>query len=155
MVRNQRKRRPEHPRTPDAYEKMSKRDFEGRIKAWRRALHLWDNVDDRPDSNPHISSKNPFASASDVVSSSVGKKRKASDSPQRDDSTHKNSSSSNEKRFKNPLQDFKDPKKVLCNELEPETAGKSLDNKYLIGEESQDNYKSDHAEDNFDDEDVL
>lgn len=33
----------EHPRTPDAYEKVSKRMFDGRIKAWRRAIHKWDD----------------------------------------------------------------------------------------------------------------
>lgn len=32
----------EHPRTPDIREQISKRCFDGRIKAWRRALHLWD-----------------------------------------------------------------------------------------------------------------
>ena len=34
------KRRKEHPQTPDPYDaRMSKRQFEGRIKAWRRNLH--------------------------------------------------------------------------------------------------------------------
>ncbi|CAM9480968.1 unnamed protein product, partial [Ectocarpus fasciculatus] len=32
----------EHPRTPDPYEKQSKRAFDGRIRAWRRQLHQWD-----------------------------------------------------------------------------------------------------------------
>jgi hypothetical protein len=32
----------EHPRTPDPTEKISKRCFDGRIKAWRRALHTFD-----------------------------------------------------------------------------------------------------------------
>lgn len=32
----------EHPRTPDPYEKQSKRTFDGRVKAWRRAIHKWD-----------------------------------------------------------------------------------------------------------------
>lgn len=34
------RRRKEHPQTPDPYDaRMSKRQYEGRIKAWRRALH--------------------------------------------------------------------------------------------------------------------
>lgn len=32
----------EHPRTPDPEEKQSKRNFEGKVKAWRRALHNFD-----------------------------------------------------------------------------------------------------------------
>jgi hypothetical protein len=31
-----------HPTTPDIHEKISKRNFDGRIKAWRRQLHFWD-----------------------------------------------------------------------------------------------------------------
>ena len=42
MDRDQRKGYSEHPRTPDPYEKIPKRAFDGRIKAWRRQLHKWD-----------------------------------------------------------------------------------------------------------------
>mmetsp|Transcript_8027 Transcript_8027/g.13352 ORF Transcript_8027/g.13352 Transcript_8027/m.13352 type:complete len:276 (+) Transcript_8027:133-960(+) len=35
-----------HPRTPDPYKEMSKRAFDGCIKAWRRALHKWDVMED-------------------------------------------------------------------------------------------------------------
>lgn len=35
-----------HPRTPDPYEETSKRQFDGRVKAWRRELHKWDILDD-------------------------------------------------------------------------------------------------------------
>jgi hypothetical protein len=35
-----------HPRTPDPYEEMPKRQFEGYVKAWRRNLHKWDVMDD-------------------------------------------------------------------------------------------------------------
>jgi len=35
-----------HPRTPDPYEIQSKRQFDGKIKVWRRGLHLWDNHGD-------------------------------------------------------------------------------------------------------------
>ena len=31
----------DHPRTPDITESVSKRCFDGRVKAWRRALHGW------------------------------------------------------------------------------------------------------------------
>lgn len=34
-----------HPRTPDPYEESSKRQFDGRFKAWRRELHKWDNME--------------------------------------------------------------------------------------------------------------
>lgn len=32
-------------RTPDPTEKISKRRFEGRIRAWRRFLHEWDKLE--------------------------------------------------------------------------------------------------------------
>jgi hypothetical protein len=35
----------QHPRTPDIHEEMSKRQFDGRVKAWRRELHKWDNME--------------------------------------------------------------------------------------------------------------
>ena len=35
-----------HPSTPNPYEEMSKRAFDGCIKAWRRELHKWDVMDD-------------------------------------------------------------------------------------------------------------
>ncbi|KAJ1437161.1 histone RNA hairpin-binding protein RNA-binding domain-containing protein [Ochromonadaceae sp. CCMP2298] len=35
-----------HPRTPDPYEDVSKRSFDGSIMAWRRSLHRWDNMED-------------------------------------------------------------------------------------------------------------
>jgi len=35
-------RRSEHPCTPDPYEKLSKRHFDGKVKLWRRQLHDWD-----------------------------------------------------------------------------------------------------------------
>eukprot|EP00981_Chlorochromonas_danica_P004529 scaffold912_cov187-Ochromonas_danica.AAC.7 len=37
-----------HPRTPNPYEDMPKRQFDGTVKAWRRSLHKWDNPDYRP-----------------------------------------------------------------------------------------------------------
>lgn len=35
-----------HPRTPDPYEEASKRQFDGRVKAWRRQIHQWDCMED-------------------------------------------------------------------------------------------------------------
>ena len=32
----------DHPRTPDITRVVSKRTFDGQVKAWRRQLHLWD-----------------------------------------------------------------------------------------------------------------
>ena len=32
----------DHPRTPDIAKDVSKRTFDGQVKAWRRQLHLWD-----------------------------------------------------------------------------------------------------------------
>ena len=34
-----------HPRTPNPYDDISKRCFDGQIKAWRRELHKWDNME--------------------------------------------------------------------------------------------------------------
>mmetsp|Transcript_37009 Transcript_37009/g.37664 ORF Transcript_37009/g.37664 Transcript_37009/m.37664 type:complete len:272 (+) Transcript_37009:22-837(+) len=46
----------EHPRTPDPYEKQSKRTFDGRIRAWRRGLHKFDpNHSDSISTSPSAS----------------------------------------------------------------------------------------------------
>jgi hypothetical protein len=42
LARDKRRGYSEHPRTPDPYEKVPKRTFDGRVKAWRRLLHKWD-----------------------------------------------------------------------------------------------------------------
>lgn len=44
--RDKRARLQIHPRTPDPYDETSKRQFDGRVKAWRRELHKWDILDD-------------------------------------------------------------------------------------------------------------
>lgn len=44
------------------YEKSSKREFDGKIKAWRRALHKWDE--------PHILKSNPIVSLDENADSS-------------------------------------------------------------------------------------
>ncbi len=33
---------PEHPKTPRITRQCSKRSWDGQIRAWRRALHRWD-----------------------------------------------------------------------------------------------------------------
>lgn len=90
-VRENRKRCPEHPVTPDINEKVSKRQFDGRIHVWRRALHEWDNVDQLPipDSKPRQKRKadsmsletadtKPSSTSSDDISS---KRRKVENQP--------------------------------------------------------------------------
>lgn len=50
--RERSKRGGEHPVTPDKYEVTSKRAFDGRVKAWRRLLHRWDDVGPSPSPSP-------------------------------------------------------------------------------------------------------
>jgi hypothetical protein len=57
---------------------MSKRQFDGIVKAWRRALHTWDVPDIRPDLNPEavkLQVKQPKAVEFDE-SRNIGQKRK-------------------------------------------------------------------------------
>jgi len=42
VPKNRRKGYQEHPRTPDPYDKVSRRCWEGRVKVWRKALHVFD-----------------------------------------------------------------------------------------------------------------
>lgn len=44
VPKNERKGYKEHPRTPDPYEMQSKRCFDGKIRAWRKALHGFDTA---------------------------------------------------------------------------------------------------------------
>jgi len=43
------RKRGQHPFTPDINRKMSKRAFSGLVKAWRRQLHNWDSASDKAD----------------------------------------------------------------------------------------------------------
>ena len=52
LYREKRKGYDIHPRTPDPYSDCSKRTFDGKIRAWRIALHQWDNQEVRPDLDP-------------------------------------------------------------------------------------------------------
>lgn len=77
LRRNQRKKIPAHPRTPDIHKDMSKRQFDGIVKAWRRALHTWDNPDVRPDLNPEavkLEVKQPSVEFDETKK--IGQKRK-------------------------------------------------------------------------------
>ena len=59
-----------HPRTPDPYEIQSKRQFDGKIRVWRRGLHLWDNHGDAAFSSSSTSSSVPLGSLDAIVNQS-------------------------------------------------------------------------------------
>lgn len=70
-----------HPRTPDPTQDISKRAFDGYIKSWRRALHLWDNGEVRPDLNPELVKVQVKKPSNDVKfdeEKALGQKRKIS-----------------------------------------------------------------------------
>lgn len=63
-----------HPRTPNVYEDVSKRAFDGMVRDWRRRLHQWDNPEVRPDLNPDLvkaGGKRKAAEVSDGESSAI------------------------------------------------------------------------------------
>ena len=45
MVSKERSTVEHHPRTPDPYSDISKRCFDGQVRAWRRRLHEWENME--------------------------------------------------------------------------------------------------------------
>lgn len=45
IPKDQRSKKKRHPFTPDAFEKMSTRRFNGRVREWRRRLHEYDDVE--------------------------------------------------------------------------------------------------------------
>jgi hypothetical protein len=71
----------QHPRTPDAYEILSKRAFDGKIKVWRRALHRWDS---QGDSLLKTSATNPGAASSSSLDDIVNQQKKRLDATTRD-----------------------------------------------------------------------
>jgi hypothetical protein len=69
VPKNKRQSRKDHPRTPDPYLKTSKRCFDGIVKAWRRQLHQWDNIDTLPKSSKEESF--PIGSLADACEKNV------------------------------------------------------------------------------------
>eukprot|EP00730_Choanoeca_flexa_P014210 TRINITY_DN6128_c0_g1_i1.p1 TRINITY_DN6128_c0_g1~~TRINITY_DN6128_c0_g1_i1.p1 ORF type:complete len:228 (+),score=46.30 TRINITY_DN6128_c0_g1_i1:61-684(+) len=53
-----RQRKSEHPRTPNAEAKVSKRKFDSWIKRWRLRLHEWDNIGESKASDEHAKADN-------------------------------------------------------------------------------------------------
>ena len=45
------------PQTPDASEPISKRRFDGKVKAWRRSLHVWEDTHPQADSAKDVKSE--------------------------------------------------------------------------------------------------
>ncbi len=43
-------RKPQDPKTPDKYQKCSKRSWDGQVSKWRRRLHEWDP---KSETKPH------------------------------------------------------------------------------------------------------
>lgn len=124
-----------HPPTPDIHADISKRTFEGQVKAWRRSLHLWDNSEVRPDLQP----RPPKSQQSESTIPSLGKRKSG-------DMEDLKLSNGNKKEkveisSKNNTQDLEE------GETLPVSAT------VLIGEETQDGYNSN--EEVFEDEDVL
>ena len=94
-----------HPRTPDPTEGISKRAFEGCIKAWRRALHLWDNGEVRPDLNPElvkIQVKKPTEEVKFDDKKEIGQKRKITHNSG-DENQHKDDSADEDNSYANKL----------------------------------------------------
>lgn len=128
LFRNKRQLRPEHPSTPDIYEKISKRQFDGRIKAWRRALHLWDNVDQRPDSKPRQKRK-----AESLENSETKDGTRSDEKPQAQESTSKRQRTET------------DSSKAIQSSFAEETVAETKDEirpSWTIGEEDDDGYVS-------------
>jgi hypothetical protein len=76
---------PTHPDTPDKYENVSKRSFDGKMRVWRRVLHLWDDVDVH--TKPGISGAAQVATPSTATKKAKGKS--ATSSPMQIPGTHK------------------------------------------------------------------
>ncbi len=90
-----------HPRTPNAYEEMSKRAFDGRIKIWRKALHQWDNSEVRPDLQAASRESKVLSwktMPAEEESESESKKRKSTD--------NNREKGSNKELKRNSLEDF-------------------------------------------------
>jgi hypothetical protein len=111
--REKRKKIPTHPSTPDPHEQVSKRMFDGKIKAWRRVLHMWDTPDIRPDQRG-LDIKFPIPPAS-----TKGTKRKLDESPSSSSGVRSSENDPNKKsrtRMEEPLIEKLSPAVQLAEE---------------------------------------
>lgn len=107
FVREKRSRAAIHPRTPDPTQDISKRAFDGYIKAWRRSLHMWDNGEVRPDLNPElvkVQVKRPGGEVKFEEEKALGQKRKISSEEPADSDTEAGDSSYANKLRKQQLE---------------------------------------------------
>lgn len=59
-------RQQEHPRTPDKTQKLSKRRWDGLVRAWRRKLHEWDVAESAAGAAPAPATAPPAANGDAV-----------------------------------------------------------------------------------------
>ena len=65
-------RKASDPQTPDIRLPDSKRRFDGKVKAWRRGLHEWENANPVPPTAAASSSEAPAATAAGLTSGGAG-----------------------------------------------------------------------------------
>lgn len=129
---------------------MSKRDFDGRVKAWRRALHKWDNPDIRPDlialSYP------PRPATREQLTNETGKKRARVEDGEVEGSDTTNDDASPSKGMKKAKLSEEE---MLLREFHQQSHQEEDENKiessrtilYRIGEECDDDVEYDSSED--------
>lgn len=112
--------------------------FDGKIKAWRRALHLWDNSEVRPDHDPTL--KPP---------PSKGTKRKLDAESDHQDGTQ------NQKKKPGQVDDETLLLQKKIQEIQQLQEGQETKPSLTNGEEVMDDYYSDVPVDYEEDDDVL
>lgn len=113
--------------------------FDGKVKAWRRALHLWDMPDARPDLQPRVP-KVYQAEGKENITPALGKRKSG-------DMDDLKLSNGNKKGKVDQSTDQQQNNQLEQVEEVPVAPAAS------IGEEVEDGYKSN--EEVFEDEDVL